>query len=159
MIGHILTAVALATLTPDGLGPVKIGMTRAQVEQALGAALEGEPAQNQQTCIEMSPPGRERGLSFMFEKFRLARISVTAPSRATTSRGIRISVHASAVHRAYGQFLRMHPKFDHIPGAAEDLVYWPRGAKAGLRFIIGSDRRVTAILAGTDSIYLVEGCE
>ena len=52
MIEAILAA-ALPFLTPDGLGAVKIGMTRAQVERALHVRLEGEAIQDANSCIEM----------------------------------------------------------------------------------------------------------
>jgi len=48
-----ILAAALPFLTPDGLGAVRIGMTRAQVERALHARLEGEAIQDANSCIEM----------------------------------------------------------------------------------------------------------
>src|SRR6266542_336592 len=47
-------------LTPDGLGPVRIGMSRAQVEKALHVKLEGEPLDDEQSCIEMVPAGADQ---------------------------------------------------------------------------------------------------
>ena len=42
-------------LTPNGLGPVRIGMTRDQVAKALKTELEGEAFDNEGSCIELFP--------------------------------------------------------------------------------------------------------
>ena len=63
-------------LTPDGYGPVRIGMTRAQVERALNVRLEGEPVDDANVCIEMSAErGRIATSIFMFLDRRLSRIA------------------------------------------------------------------------------------
>ncbi|MDQ8755720.1 hypothetical protein RCO27_05710 [Sphingosinicella sp. LHD-64] len=63
-------------LTPDGYGPVRIGMTRAQVERALAVRLRGTPLEEgPDACIQMSAVRGFPGLSFMFEARRLTRIS------------------------------------------------------------------------------------
>jgi len=111
----LLVASAVATtqaswpLTPDGWGPAKIGMSRAGVERALHARLEGEPIVDAKACVEMAPVGTDRGMRFMFMDHKLSRISIEEPSKVTTSRGIGIGASASAVHRAYGSSLKSHP--------------------------------------------------
>ena len=45
-------------LTPNGLGPVRIGMTGTQVEKALKTELEGEAFDNEGSCIELFPAKR-----------------------------------------------------------------------------------------------------
>ena len=39
-------------LTPDGLGPVKIGMTQMQVVAAIGGTLDGEAIESDDICVE-----------------------------------------------------------------------------------------------------------
>ncbi len=43
---------------PEGWGPVKIGMTRAQVAKAVGAPLRGEAIESVERCVEQSARGR-----------------------------------------------------------------------------------------------------
>ena len=144
-------------LTVNGWGPVKIGMSRAQVESALHIRLKGEPIEDEATCIEMVPEGPDQGLWFMFESFKLTRISIGDPSRVTTPRGIGIGASADAVRRAYSRGLKIEPHhYEELP--AEYLTYWTVPGKRGVRFETGRNRRVQTIHAGLDSIQLIEGC-
>jgi hypothetical protein len=144
-------------LTVDGLGPVRIGMTRKQVEAALHTRLKGEPIEDEKSCIELVPVGRDQGLWFMFEDYRLTRISIGKPSHVTTPRGIGIGASADAVKRAYGRGIQAEPhKYEDRP--AEYLTYWTVPGKRGVRFETDGKRRVQTIHAGASSIQYVEGC-
>ena len=144
-------------LTVDGLGPVRIGMTREQVEAALHTRLKGEPIEDEKACVELVPIGREQGLWFMFEDHKLTRISVGKPSRVTTPRGIGVDATADVVRRAYARGLKAEPhKYEDHP--AEYLTYWTAPGKRGVRFETDRKRRVQTIHAGTGSIQYVEGC-
>ncbi len=144
-------------LTPDGLGPVRIGMSRAQVEKALHVKLEGEPLDDEQSCIEMVPAGPDQGLWFMFKEFRLARISIGDPSKLTTPRGIGVGASADQVHHAYRHGLKAEDHY-YEGRPAEYLTFWTAPGRRGVRFETDSKRRVQTIHAGTESIQLVEGC-
>jgi hypothetical protein len=160
----LLTASATAAapqpqwrLTVEGLSPVRIGMTRQQVEAALHTRLEGEPIEDEKSCVELVPVGRDRGLWFMFEEYKLTRISIGKPSRITTPRGIGLGASADAVKRAYGRGLKSEPhKYEDRP--AEYLTYWTVPGKRGVRFETDGKRRVQTIHTGTGSIQYVEGC-
>jgi hypothetical protein len=144
-------------LTVEGWGPVRIGMNRADVERALNLKLEGEPLDDEESCIEMKPAGPDRGIWFMFEGFKLTRISVGEPSSVTTPRGIGIGSSANEVRRAYGKGLKAEPHYyEDLP--SEYLTYWTLTGKRGVRFETNSKRQVQTIHAGTDSIQYVEGC-
>lgn len=144
-------------LTVDGLGPVRIGMSRAQVESALHEKLKGEPLNDEESCIEMVPEGLDQGLWFMFEGYRLTRISIGEPSKVTTPRGIGIGSSAEEVRRAYPRGLKIEPHhYEDLP--SEYLTYWTVPGKRGVRFETDSKRRVQTIHAGTDAIQYVEGC-
>jgi len=80
----IAHAQAIPHLTPHGYGPARIGMTRAQVERAIGTRLEGEALDDPFQCIELFNDRGHVGLIFMFERDRLTRITITEDSRATT---------------------------------------------------------------------------
>ena len=132
-------------------------MSRAQVERALHVRLKGEPIEDEKTCIEMIPDGPDQGLWFMFEDYRLTRISIGEPSQVTTPRGIGIGASADQVRRAYARGLKAEPHYyEDLP--SEYLTFWTVPGKRGVRFETDSKRRVQTIHAGTAAIQFVEGC-
>lgn len=162
-----LTVLALAAaapadafqphLTPEGWGKARIGMSRSQVEAAIGAKLEGEALDDEYSCIDMKPVGANQGIWFMFEEYKLSRISIGDPSKVTTPRGIGIGASADEVRSAYRSKLQIEPHFyEGLP--SEYLTYWTQPKKRGVRFETDSKRRVQSIHAGGPSIEYVEGC-
>lgn len=145
-------------LTPDGYGPARIGMTRAQVERALNVRLEGTPVDDANDCIEMGPGGGpHRDLIFMFIQRRLSRIAAIDASRVTTPRGLGIGATAAQVRRGYGRGLRAE-EHTYLGRPAEYLTFWTRRNVRGVRFVTGLDRRTEVVMAGDESIRLIEGC-
>jgi hypothetical protein len=160
LIGSALAIPAAAQspqwrLTPDGLGPVRIGMTRDEVTRIVGAPLEGEELT--EGCIETQSARGWGGVWFMFEEGRLSRISVGEQSRVTTPRGIGIGAAEAAVRRAYGRGLRSEGHHYRGP-PARYLTYWLQPGVRGVRFETDERRRVETIHAGRASIQYVEGC-
>ena len=143
-------------LTADGLGPVRIGMSQAQVSKALKTRLTGEAVEDENVCVEKEARSL-RGVGFMFENGRLTRISIWKPSRTKTQRGITIGATAADVRRAYGRGLKAETNY-YEDKPAEYLTYWTAPGKRGIRFETGTDRRVYVIHGGTSSIQYVEGC-
>jgi hypothetical protein len=163
-IALLLSAAAPASstawrLTIDGYGPVRIGMTRPQVASALHATLTLVGGEDDGERCAVASSSEQPGVEFHFEQSRLASISISRPSKIRTPRDIGIGSRSAAVHRAYGKALKSHPKYDYGNGPEEDIVYWVDKAERGVRFIIGKDRRIHAILAGDETIFLVDGCE
>lgn len=156
----LLMMAALApanwVLTVEGLGPVKIGMTRAQVARALKATLRGEAIESLDQCVEQNLRGLP-GVTFLFEDKRLNRISVHRPSQIRTPRGIGVGATATQIKRAYGP--RLKAENHHYVGApAEYLTYWTRPKQRGVRFETATNRRAEIIHAGGQSITYIEGC-
>ena len=161
IIAALLAAAAPAApqphLTPDGWGAVRIGMSKEQVEAALGTKLEGEPLEDEYSCLDTRPAGPDQGIYFMFEEYKLSRISLWEPSRVTTPRGIGIGSDAAAVRLAYGKRLQAEPHhYEDLP--SEYLTFWTVPDERGVRFETDGKQRVQAIHAGTSSIQYVEGC-
>lgn len=145
-------------LTPDGYGPVRLGMTRAQVERALNVRLEGEPVDDANVCIEMGPrAGPHRDLVFMFIQRRLSRIAAGGSSRVTTPRGLSIGATAAQVRRAYGRALRAE-EHAYLGRPAEYLTFWTRPNRRGVRFVTDLNRRTEVVIAGNETIRYIEGC-
>ena len=152
----LLAAAAAPHLTPDGWGPVRIGMTQAQVARALGARLEGEPVDEGMSCVEQVSD-KHPHMWFMFEEGRLTRISIGDASRITTPRGIGVGASAAAVRKAYPRGLKAEPH-EYQDAPAEYLTFWTVPRKRGVRFEVEEQRRVGTIHAGGPSIQYVEGC-
>jgi len=156
-------------LTATGLGPLRIGMTRAEVVAAWGddanpeAVGGADPAQ----CDEFRPARAPEGTLVMIENDRLTRISLIRGSTLKSDRGFGVGDEASAVKTAYGPAAVASPhKYSSAP--AEYVTVWtpPTAGTAyvqdsnarGLVYEIGMDGRVAAIRGGGPSIQYVEGC-
>jgi hypothetical protein len=148
-------AVPAWPLTPDGWGPVKIGMTQKQVAAALNARLTGEAIEDENICVEKV--SARPGMVFMFEEGRLTRISIGEPSKVITPRGIGVGAAAAEVRRTYGKGLESEAHH-YVGKPAEYLTYWTKPGVRGVRFETDDKRRVETIHAGGPSIEYIEGC-
>lgn len=156
------------SLTGEGWGPLRIGMTRSEVVEALGedANPEAVGGPDPQACDQFRPERAPEGMLLMVEDDRLTRISVTGPSTVMTDRGLRVGDAAARVKAAYGDEARVTPhKYQDAP--AEYVTVWSRGGgdgyvddgnARGIVYEIGADGTVMAIHAGGPSIQYVEGC-
>jgi hypothetical protein len=168
----LILAAALAatpaawTLTPDGLGPVKIGMTEAQAAAALGRKLDADrppataDAQEQadyRGCHEAEVHGL-KGLYVMIENGRVTRVVVTEGAGAfRTATGVGLGDPESKVRKLYARGLKVEPKaYEGLP--AHDLTAWNKAAKRGVRFSTDAHGKITDIFVGGESISYSEGC-
>jgi len=148
-------------LTPEGWGPVRIGMTRAEVRAVLG------PGPELPECTEYEPSRAPVGLLVMIEEGRLTRVSLVTGAQIRTDRGLALGDTAAAVTAAYGAAAEASPH-KYAPAPAGYITTWSKGATAseyvedpaarGMRYEIDSAGRVVAIRAGGPSIQYVEGC-
>ena len=161
-------AAAAEVLTPQGYGPLKIGMTQAEVDAAVGPppanAAEAEPSE----CRQYHPPRAPEGLLVMMEKGVLTRLSAIKGSTVKTEDGVGVGYDAEQLKATYGAAARVTPhKYQDAPSAY--VTTWPgKGdllgsyvtdpAARGLVFEIGQDGKVAFIQAGGPSIQYVEGC-
>ena len=158
-------------LTAGGYGPLRIGMTKAEVIAAVGdkfnPSLVGgaEP----EVCDQWRPAQSPEGVIVMLENGILTRISVASPATLKTDRGFGVGDTAAAIKAAYGPLAVSQPhKYSAAP--AEDIFVWTTGAPAtageyvqdpaarGIRYEIDGEGRVSIIHIGGPSIQLVEGC-
>lgn len=160
--------VDYTALTGDGLGPARIGMTRAELVQVWGEdsqpdAVGGpDPA----ACDEFHPANAPADVRVMIQNGVLTRITAARDATVKTDRGFGVGADAMAIKQTYGGAVIAQPhKYESAP--AEDLFAWSRGgstdyvvdpAARGIRYEVGSDGKVKMIHAGDPSIQLVEGC-
>lgn len=159
----------LAALTPDGWGPLKIGMTIDEITRALGPDDDPEAVggPDPASCDQFRPANAPRGMLVMVEEGLLTSISLIDDSPVRTDRGIGIGDERGAVTKTYGAAAIASPhKYVEKPAAYIDV--WARGGSGeafvtapsarGIRYEIDEKNIVGAIHAGGPSIQYVEGC-
>jgi hypothetical protein len=92
-------------VTETGVGPVRFGMTPADVATELGLPA---PAPADPTCHYWTPATGPAGLSFMVENGRIARVDVDS-ARVPTRHGLEVGSPVAAVRSALGANLRDEP--------------------------------------------------
>ncbi len=161
--------VASDVLTADGFGPLKIGMTLAEVTAALGPdsnpnAVGGpEP----ESCDEFRPERAPEGVMVMIQEGKLTRISLVEMSAIKTDKGLGLGDTSETIKAAYGDQAKATPhKYQDKP--AEYITWWTGGPRAepyvedetarGIVYEIDGTGKAGAIHAGGPSIQYVEGC-
>lgn len=160
------SADADEVLTPDGWGPLTIGMTKDEVVTAVGDMRDpdavGIPGSE---CVEFQPLRAPDGLWVMLEEGKLTRITVGELSNVKTNTGLGIGDTADAVMASNAYIKRSPHKYQDAP--AEYLTLWDtpqsedfvRDVNArGIVFEVDGTGKVGAIHAGGPSIQYVEGC-
>lgn len=163
-------ASAGSALTAEGWGPLRIGMSLEEVEEAVGPdsnpdAVGGpEP----EVCDIFHPEDAPDGMLVMMQDGALSRITLSGESEVQTGEGIGLGDPASAVEDAYGDDAVTAPDA-YLEPPARTYTVWTKGGDAdapyiddpdarGVRYLVGADETITQIHAGDDSIQLVEGC-
>jgi hypothetical protein len=161
-------AITFDVLTPDGIGPLKIGLTKDEVIAAAGDTrtpdAAGIPGSE---CSEFQPQRAPDGLWVMIEAGKLTRITVGEMSTLKTDKGLGLGDPADAVKTAYGAEAKTTPhKYQGAP--AEYITWWTGGPRSephvqdetarGIVYEIDGTGKVGAIHAGGPSIQYVEGC-
>jgi hypothetical protein len=160
-------AVAANVLTPLGYGPLKIGMTQAEVDAAVGPppanAAEAEPSE----CRYYHPPRAPEGVLVMVENGVLTRLTATKDSTVKTGDGVGVGYDGEQLKARYAAATVTPHKYQGAPSAYVTLwpgkprlqgAYVTDPAARGLVFEIGQDGKVAFIHAGGPSIQNVEGC-
>lgn len=156
-------ASASDTLSAEGFGPLRIGMSLAEVEVALGpdANPEAVGGPEPEVCDQFRPARAPEGLLVMIERGVLTSVRLTRSSTVTADAGVSIGDSEAAVRAAYPTLDEQAHAYEAAP--AKYLTAWSGAARAtpdarGLRFEIGQDGRVSSITGGGPSIQYVEGC-
>jgi len=159
--------VASAALTPDGWGPLRIGMTKDEVLAAVGDQRDPDAVGIPGDCLEYQPKNAPEFLWVMIEAGKLARITIADMSTLKTDRGLGLGDTAETVKTAYAAAAVATPhKYQDKP--AEYITVWTGGPRKepyvedetarGLVYEIDGTGKVGAIHAGGPSIQYVEGC-
>jgi hypothetical protein len=151
-------------LTANGFGPLRIGMTRAEVETALGADADPDAVggPDPASCDIFHPTGAPEGLQVMVENGVLTSVWLVRASTVATDRGFKIGDAVAAVKTAYGPAAEVVPH-KYVEAPAEYVTVWSgadhsSAAARGIKYEIGQDGKVQSIAGGGPSIGYVEGC-
>ena len=155
-------------LTAHGFGPLRIGMTLAEVEAALGPDSNPEAVggPDPESCDIFHPVRAPEGLTVMVEKGVLTSIWLADGSPLKTDRGFGVGDTATAIKAAYGPTANASPHKYAAP-PAEYITSWSVGggpdyvqdpAARGVAYHVGTNGRVELVAAGGPSIQYVEGC-
>lgn len=150
-------------LTPEGWGPLRIGMTRAEVVAAAGedANPQAVGGPEPDRCDQFRPERAPEGMIVMLEEGRLTRITLVEGSELKTERGFGVGASADSVAAAYGAEATITPhKYRSAP--ASYITVWttppPAPEPRGIVYETFGEGRVSQIHAGGPSIQYVEGC-
>lgn len=148
-------------LTPDGWGPLRIGMSRAEVVAAAGedANPDAVGGPDPATCDEFRPRGAPAGVLVMIENDTLTRISVSRTEDISTPAGLGVGDSGTAVLAEYGARAQVEPH-QYWEAPAKYVTVWrdSDGERRGIRYEIDADDRVVHVRGGSRSIEYVEGC-
>lgn len=148
-------------LTPDGWGPLRIGMSRAEVVAASGedAQPDAVGGPDPTTCDEFRPNEAPPGVLVMIRNGVLTRISVSRTSDIATPAGFRVGDSGSDVVAEYGSqaVVESHQYWE---PPARNVTVWREsdGERRGIRYEIDADDRVVHMRGGGPSIEYAEGC-
>ena len=161
-------APAADVLTAQGFGPLRIGMTRAEVEAALGpdANPEAVGGPDPEACDVFRPARAPQGMMVMVENGVLTSIWLGTGSTLKTDKGFGVGDTATAIKAAYGPLAHVSPH-KYSPAPAEYITTWNVGGSAdyvqdpaarGIAYHVGTDGRAQQVAAGGPSIQYVESC-
>jgi len=161
--GKAVVSDTATRLVPDGFGPLRIGMTRAQVVTVMGEDTypDAVGGPDPEQCDEFRPVRAPSGMLVMIEQGRLTRISLGAGATVRSDRGFGIGDSASAIRTTYGASAQSAPH-KYLDAPAEYITVWsvapPNPAARGMLYDIGTSGRVGHVRVGGPAIQYVEGC-
>lgn len=141
---------------PEGAGPVKIGMTIAQINAALSEKFALPAEKDERGCFFVSP-SRHPDFDFMIENGRLVRIDVAKPGVATVE-GIQVGDSEARAKSVYGSRLKVEPHAYNGP-EGHYLTVRSKDGRYGTRFETDGGK-IQSYYAGLYSaVQYIEGCE
>jgi hypothetical protein len=155
-------------LTPEGWGNIRVGMTRAELEAAVGpdSSPNSVGGPDPAACDLFHPEQAPTGMMVMVENNVVTSVWLNRGATVKTDRGFGIGDEAAAIKTAYGDAATASPhKYSAAP--AEYITAWASGggegyiqnpAARGISYHVGNDGTVNYVAAGGPSIQYVEGC-
>ena len=159
-------AVGSNVLTSEGYGPLRIGMTQAEVDAVMGKPLLPMAA-DIDGCSIYKPERAPEGLSVRISQGVLTRVEITRPSTIKTEAGFAVGDSIDKVRAAYGSRGSWEV---HLYDAGESgrLFVWDKLPEIGdtvfdreargITYVVSDTGIVWSIYGGDSSIQAFEGC-
>ncbi len=140
----------------DGVGPVKVGMTLAQLNVALHENFMPPTDKADRGCFYVTP-AKHAQISLMIENGHLVRVDVDHPGIAT-SEGVQVGDSEPRALQIYGSSLTVERRA-YMEEEGHFLTLRSRDGRLGIRFETDQGK-ITGYYAGKyDAIQYIEGCE
>jgi hypothetical protein len=149
-------AMAAPPLTARGWGKLRIGMRERDAVRLFHMRIPGSLGADSFDCRQDEIPSQE-GLFVMAEHGVITRITIEAPNRLVTDRGLGIGAGEDEVKRAYGRGLKIHTA-PYLDEPAHELDFWTVHGARGVRYDTNAAGVVEAIYVGSRAISYIEGC-
>lgn len=140
----------------DGVGPVRIGMSLAQLNGALHETFRMPEAKEDQGCFYVNPTAH-RDVAFMIESGRLVRIEVNARG-VSAAEGIRVGDSKAHALQVYGPRVEVEahaytgPEGHYLTIRSKDGLY-------GIRFETEKGKIKMFYAGYSKAIQYIEGCQ
>ncbi|MHA6205806.1 hypothetical protein ACXU4B_15375 [Dyella soli] len=145
------------TVTFSAYGAVHVGMSRHELESALGTALKSiDPDTDSEGCRYVAPSHGHDGISFMLINGHLARIDVQS-DQVMTLTGAHIGATQQEVLDRYPGRVEISPHAYTEPDGTYLTIYSP-DKRHGIRFETYHGRATTFYAGTADAIQYIEGC-
>ena len=143
------------TVTPAGIGPVRVGMSVDDLRRATEVTL---PAGGLASCTYVRPSGAPPGVSVMLASGQVARIDVDS-SGVRTDAGISVGDSAARIGQAYAGRVTTRPH-KYVSGGEYLIVKAASPADSTLRIVFESEGgRITRLRSGrAPEVEWVERC-
>ena len=152
------------TVSEDGFGPVKLGMTVGEAQKLLGVHLEKDDYNDYEECRYYTPVQGYRGLSFMTSLGKIVRVDIEGsedskkPVSIATDIGAKTGDTEARVLALYKGRIKVSP---HFYGGLPSHYFRIYDGAGKVRLIFETNAKViTSYRAGHEpEVEYVEGCQ
>jgi len=159
----LVAAAAVATAqaaewraTMAGLGPIRVGMSVAQLERALGTRLPETQDESEDACRQVEAGARFPGTSVMLVDGRVARIDVSERGFFTLS-GAAVGDTQASVLKRYGRRISAQTHIDGVDDS-QVLTMFSSDRRLGIRFETDGERVTSYYFGNARAVQFPEGC-
>ena len=140
----------------DGIGPVRIGMTRGEAERAAGLPLSDDRELGSAYCYYLDFTRGIKGVIFMLTEGRIARVDVLAPGYATVS-GARVGDTEDRLQEIYGARATVEPH-KYLGAAGHYITVRSGDGRYAVQFETRHGRVIRFRAGKFPEVALVDGC-
>jgi hypothetical protein len=142
--------------TMGGLGPIRIGMSEAALERALGTRLPETQDASEDACRQVEAGPNWPGTSVMLVDGRVARIDVSERGIFTLS-GAAVGDTEASVRKRYGRRIAAST---HLYGVDDSkyLTMFSSDRRLGIRFETDGERITSYYFGNARAVQFPEGC-